>query len=103
MISRYDALSNLTIERNASFGVWRLRLGESLEPGAWSLDLFFQAAKYFFNSSPLASLKSLSLPFLKDPSFNFRVIWGGQPAWASTTFSTTPTSREILCTIVSPR
>jgi len=56
-----------------------------------------------FRSEALGSRKSLSFPLFNEPSFSFNVISGGQPAFASTTLSTTPTTREILWTIVSPR
>src|SRR5438093_5713393 len=59
--------------------------------------------RYFFRSAGVGSRKSLSLPFLREPSSSFKVISGGHPNLASSTLSTTPTAREILWTIVSPR
>jgi hypothetical protein len=71
------------------------------------LHLFTQIAiqegEISFRSALLGSRKSLSLPFLMEPSFNFKVISGGHPSRASITFSTTPTACESLWTMVSPR
>ena len=46
----------------------------------WERDYGSFASEYFRFSSARASLKSLSLPFLDEPFFNFTVTCGGQPA-----------------------
>ena len=63
----------------------------------------YWAAGNFARSLPLGARKSLNRPFFNVPSVSFKVICGVQPARASVTCVTTPTERESLCTMISPR